>query len=371
MAGKKKTGKVIELANNPRIPAAHPFESVQELDNARRDPHPQARLRECRAAALAFRDRMLAMPRVRFYRSMDLVRVPYPTRYGLLNVATLPTPFLHILNRLFIVQFDSPEGLKTLLFSPSDIEGNRETPFFRNLSEKAGKLAPVVDRFLAPVTQTVEEALARAGIRPEQVDYISYDHLHTQDLRKWLGSHGRPGFFPRAKLLVMRQEWQSTSALLPPQAQWYCPRGIEGIDPSRIILLDGSVVLGDGVALMSTPGHTEGNHSLVVNTPDGLLVTSENGISADNYAPLHSGIPGVREFAHRTGMEVVLNGNTLERGLDQYISMIVEKTVAGNNPHNPLFPNVVPSSELTAYWGFPGLKASFTHGELLHGEVSS
>jgi hypothetical protein len=371
MAGKKKSGKVVELSSAIRVAGPEPFECVPEFDNARRDPHPQARLRECRAAALAFRERMLSMPRVRFYRSMDLVRVPYPTRYGLLNATTVPTPFMHIFNRLFIVQFQTGEGLKTLLFSPSDIDGNRETPFFKDLSARAGKLAPVVDRFLAPIVQTVEEALARAGIRPEQVDYLSYDHLHTQDLRKWLGSHGRPGFFPNAKLLVMRQEWQSTQALLPPQAQWYCPRGIDGIDPARVILLDGTVILGDGVALMSTPGHTEGNHSLVVNTPDGLLVTSENGISVDNYAPQHSDIPGLRDYAHRTGMEVVLNGNTLERGLDQYISMIVEKTVAGNNPHNPLFSNVVPSSELTAYWGFPGLRPTYAHGELSFGEVRS
>lgn len=343
------------------------FIAVPELDDTRQDPHPQTRLATARQAALAFRERMLAGPQARFYRSMDLVRVPYPTRYGLLNATTVPTPLLHIFNRLFIVQFDTVEGVKTLLFSPSDIDGNRETPFFKQLSEKAGSFAPMVNKFIAPIVQRVEDALQLAGIRPEQVDYISYDHLHTQDVRKWLGTANTPGYFPNAKLLVMKQEWDSTLALLPPQAYWYCPNGIAGIPPESVVLLEQSVILGEGVALVQSPGHTEGNHSLVVNTLDGLLVTSENGISADNYSPLHSAIPGVRDYALRTGMEVILNGNTLERGLDQYISMVVEKTIAGPCKHHPDFFNFVPSSELTAYWGFPGVKPSFNFGQLQYG----
>lgn len=343
------------------------FLSVPALDNTRSNPHPQTRLEEARKAALEFRERMLAGPQALFYRSMDLVRVPYPTRYGLLNVPTVPTPLLHIFNRVFIVQFNTRDGVKTLLFSPSDIDGNRETPFFKQLSERAGRLAPTVDKWLAPIVQRVEDAILLAGLRPEQIDYISYDHLHTQDVRKWLGTTSSPGYFPNAKLLVMKQEWDSTLALLPPQAYWYCPKGIADVPPDRVVLLENSVILGDGVALVQTPGHTEGNHSLVVNTPDGLLVTSENGISADNYAPLQSKIAGVRDYALRTGMEVILNGNTLERGLDQYISMVVEKTIAGPCPRNPDFYNFVPSSELTAYWSFPGLKPSFQFGQLQFG----
>lgn len=135
----------------------------------------------------------------------------------------------------------------------------------------------------------------------------------------------------------------------------------------RIVLLKGSVQLGQGVALVRSPGHTEGNHSLVAHTPDGLLVTSENGVSADSYAPIHSEIPGVRSYTEQTGMEVVMNGNTLENSLDQYISMVVEKTIAGPSKRDSRFCNFVPSSELTPYWGFPGLKPTFSFGELSYG----
>jgi hypothetical protein len=136
---------------------------------------------------------------------------------------------------------------------------------------------------------------------------------------------------------------------------WYCPNGIDGIHPSRVILLDGDTMLGESVALMHTPGHTEGNHSFVAHTPEGLMVTSENGVAPDSYAPRASRIPGVARYAEQTGMEVILNGNTLEGGLDQYISMVQEKEVAGPSVRNPEFPNMVCSSELAAYWAFPSL----------------
>src|SRR6185503_3160534 len=101
--------------------------------------------------------------------------------------------------------------------------------------------------------------------------------------------------------------------------------------------LDHDVKLGEGVALVRTPGHTQGNHSIVVRTTEGLMVTSENGVSADCYAPLKSRIPGLRSYARRTGMEVVLNGNTLEGALDQYISMVQEKELAGPSRRDPDF----------------------------------
>lgn len=202
---------------------------LDHFDKARASSHPLTRLESIRSAALALREDMLAGEMAVYYQTVDLIRVPYPTKYGLLNACTVPTPFMHILNRLFIVQFNSPVGLKTLLFSPSDIDANRETPYFKRLDELSPRwLRDYLSPYVAPVYNRVEDALAQIGLKPEDIDFISYDHLHTQDLRKWLGTKDQPGFFPRAKLLVMQQEWNSTLALLPPQQDWYCPHGIEG-----------------------------------------------------------------------------------------------------------------------------------------------
>lgn len=338
--------------------------SLDHFANSRRDLAPTARLEQVRADALAFRDTMLAGPQVSYFASRDIVRAPYPSKYGLLNAVKAKSALLHLGNRTFVVQFDTPVGPKTLVFNPTHPDRNAETPYYKRMERDIpDRLRPMARRMLRTMVRDVGEALADMGIAPEDVDYVSYDHLHTQDVRPWMGTGEEPGLFPNAQLLVMRREWLCTQHLLPSQADWYCPNGIAGLDSKRVVLLDGDVMLGDGVALMTTPGHTEGNHSLVVHSECGLNVCSENGIAADSYAPLASKIPGVRQYAKDTGMEIILNGNTLECTNDQYISMVQEKTVAGPHPDNPDFTNFIPTAELASYWAFPGIKPTFRFGE--------
>jgi len=342
---------------------------IKHFEEARRSHTAQFRLESMRQAAKEFREDMLSKPQVAFYRSMELIRVPYPTRYAFLNCNIIPSPFIHILNRLFVVQVKTEEGIKTLLLSPSDAEANAETPFFKKITNRAGPAKALVKKFIAPEINTVEGCLKKLNLNPEDIDFISFDHLHTQDIRRWLGSENEPGLFPNAKLLVMKDEWLHAKSLLPPQYDWYCPNGLDGVPEDRIIQLDGDVMIGEGLAIIRTPGHTMGNHSFVAHTPDGLKVTSENGVGPDCYAPENSRIPGLRKYAKQTGMEVILNGNTLEGGLDQYISMVVEKTIAGNHPEFTDFPNMANSSELTRYWGFPGYKPTVTYGDLHYGTL--
>jgi hypothetical protein len=340
---------------------------IDTFAGVRRHPTPTDRLAAVRRQARAFREQMLDGPVARLVRSFDLMKVPYPTRYALRDACSLPTPYVHILNRLFVIQLDTPQGVKTLLAGPLDRDGNARTPFFDRLARKVGGAKGAVSQLLWPSRNDVADSLAQLGLGPEDVDYITYDHLHTQDLRGWLGTDSRQAFFPRAKLLVMRQEWMSAKGLLPLQAEWYCPHGTEGVPEDRVVLLDGDVMLGDSVALVHTPGHTEGNHSIVVHTPEGLFVTSENGVSADSYSPDKSDIPGLRRYASVTGAEVVLNGNTLEGSVDQYLSMVQEKEIAGVSERNADFFNVAPSSEMTAHVLSPGIRPTFYVGELRYG----
>ena len=347
------------------------MKAIQDFDDVRQSPLPQERLKAARKQASAFRERFMDEAPVQFYQSADMVRVPYPTWYAYSGVYTQSTykfPYIHILNRIFIVQYHDFSGeLKTLLFSPSDIEADRETPFFKRLTDKMPSWSPL-EGVVAPIIRDVTGALAEVGLSPEDVDYISYDHLHTQDVRRWLGTKDKAAYFPNAKLLVHEQEWLSTTSLLPVQADWYCPNGIEGVDPDKMIKFTGSIQLGEGVALVHTPGHTEGNHSLVARVPDGIRVTSENGVGADAYAPMNSKVNAIRRYAKQTGMEVILNGNTLEGSNEQYISMVIEKTIAGPST-NPDFPNCASSSEATPYWLIPGHKVSHLIGEAKFGSL--
>lgn len=344
------------------------FTPITTFDGCRDAFGQQTRVENIRAAAADFRRDMLAGPTVRYFESFDLIKLLFPTRYGLRN-AYRPealNPFVYITNRMFVVQFDTADGLKILLVSPSDHERGGETPYFRRLQDATPRL--LLNRFVTRYA-SVPDVLARIGLDPADVDYITYDHLHTQDLRRWLGQGDTPGLFPRARLLVHEREWASALDLNPYNRDWYCPHGLDGIAEERIIRFSGSIRLGDGVALLHTPGHTEGNHSIVVHTDEGIWVTSENGISADAYAPRHSPIWGVANYARQTGTEVIINGNTLESAVDQYISMVQELTIAGPSRRDARYPNVFPSSELTASWMSPGTRPGFAVRHAAHGTL--
>ncbi len=68
-------------------------------------------------------------------------------------------------------------------------------------------------------------------------------------------------------------------------------------------------------------------------------------------------------------LEVILNGNTIEGGTDQYTSMVVERTLADPVKDAPGFFQVFPSSELTASPLAPGLAPTHTVGELTSGAL--
>lgn len=345
------------------------IQPVDDFLQGRNEKVPERRQKLLREAARSFGDRMRAGPQVRAFKSVPLVRAPYPAHYGFLDVPRWQFPFIHILNRMFIVQVDTPAGMRTLLLSPTWVEGSRATPFFARLEQRMGPLRGLGRRLMAPAYNTVEQAVADAGLQPEDIDYISYDHMHTQDVRHWLGGEGHEAYFPNARLLIMREEWESCQGLIAPQKEWYVEAGMRGVPEDRVVILDQDVTVGDGLALIKTPGHTVGNHSFVVNTPDGVYTISENGVGPDCYAPEHSRIKAFRRYYEDTGKEVVLNGNTLEGGLDQYISMIMEKEMAGPSPVDPAFPNVYNSSEFTAYSLFPGHRPSLTVGEKAFGTI--
>ena len=133
------------------------MKAIHDFDDVRQSPLPQERLKAARKQASAFRERFMDEPPVQFYQSADMVRVPYPTWYAYSGVYTQSTykfPYIHILNRIFIIQYHDFLGeLKTLLFSPSDIEADRETPFFGRrladgvlVSEESDLLDGVVER---------------------------------------------------------------------------------------------------------------------------------------------------------------------------------------------------------------------------------
>ncbi len=366
---------------SPEKVGLRPFHEFDEANETWPRGKRPAAIRE---AAAAFRERF-AVPenRVRGIRTVDIASAGYPLKFAFGGAAIGPNPYINIINRLQMVQYEDFDGeLRTLAYEPTVTEGPQEAPFYQQMIERTQRLPGGASDFLtykvlSTIWNTVPSALAETGLRPEDVDFVSFDHLHVQDVRFILGSSEPPPghpeavapLFPNAKLLAQRREWDTFTSIHPMQWAWYVEDGIAGVDEDNVVLLDGDVELGKGVALVWTPGHTDGNHSLCVNTEDGVWVSSENGVSADSWHPHLSKIPGVRRTAEFFGREVILNSNTLEDSIDQYDSMVKEKALADPNPRDPRFLNVLPSSEM-ADWKrqWPVLPAFF-YGGMSYGAI--
>ena len=183
----------------------------------------------------------------------------------------------------------------------------------------------------------------------------------------WIAMCDNVGCHAYATFVFQRKEVDTFASVHPTQWAWYVPGGMDGVPEERLALVDGDVELGIGVALLATPGHTDGNQSLCLNTPDGIWVTSENGIAADSWHPHLSHIPGIRRWADAFGREVVMNANTLEDSVDQYDSMIKEKSVADANRDDPRWANVFPSSELVRQWRAWPVVPTFEYGGINYG----
>lgn len=340
---------------------------LPDLDTAWSTRGAGSRLDAIRRAGRKLRERILATGPTLCVRTIDLATFPYPTRYGLQGVASSPAPVLFMRNRMQLVQVKTGGRVVSILVNPTDPQRSAAAPYFARLEERYGSLAR---KLLGTFHSTVEQALASWNIAPAAIDYVTFDHLHVQDVRGLLapGPGGR-AYLPNAKLLAQRAELETLANLHPLQVEWYIPQCLEGVPADRIVALEGDYSIGGGFAIVRTPGHTGGNHTLVVVTERGAWTISENGICVDAYAPGVSGIRGIAKHARESGVEVILNANTREGSLDQYTSMVLEKTLADGVPDRPELPQHFSSSELVPHVLAPGLKPTYTHGAITHGEI--
>jgi hypothetical protein len=361
------------VIESPETVGIRPFHEFDEANATwPRGDRPSA----IRAAADQFRRRFTDQGQVTAVKTVDLVAAGYPTRFALGGAARGLNPFINILNRLMVVQFHDFEGEpKTLVWEPTVPEGSAEAPFYAQQIERYGEW--LAENIFSKEFHTVAEALSLCGLSPEDVDFVAFDHIHVQDMRILMGTtqpvegepESRKPFFPNARFLCQRREVDTLRSTHPMQWAWYVPGGMDHVIEDNLVLLDGDVELGVGVALVSTAGHTDGNQSLAINTPDGVWVSSENGVCADNWHPHLSKIPGVRREAEFMGVEVILNSNTLEDSIDQYDSMIKEKALADPNRRDPRWMNVFPSSEMTSWRRQWPVVPSFTYGGIDYGRV--
>ncbi|PRY28122.1 MBL fold metallo-hydrolase [Pseudosporangium ferrugineum] len=124
----------------------------------------------------------------------------------------------------------------------------------------------------APVPGRLPEALAEAGIGAEEVSTIVLTHLHTDHIG-W----AVPGDSPlrNARVVVQRADVTAYERAAPSAVQdevLLKPLREQG----RLEVVEGDVRLSPEVRIVSTPGHTPGHQSVLVESgDDSLLVTGD------------------------------------------------------------------------------------------------
>jgi N-acyl homoserine lactone hydrolase len=118
--------------------------------------------------------------------------------------------------------------------------------------------------------RTLVSQLAAIGVQPADIKYVGISHTH--------GDHvGNVDLFPAATVLIQKAEydWAFASATKPFSAS----HPAEKLEGDRDVFGDGSVLI------VSTPGHTPGHESLMVNLPrTGWIVLSGDAAHfKDNY----------------------------------------------------------------------------------------
>src|SRR5690606_21377341 len=138
--------------------------------------------------------------------------------------------------------------VRTLLVNPTEADLSSRAGFFEQTRRE---LLPFVPRELVGRGEGPATLLrTRLGVDPARIDYITFDHLHVQDLRRGLaGEDGRPPLYPNARLLVNRRELETLQALHPLQRPWWIEGALDGVPDDKIVATEGSVSLGRGLAL--------------------------------------------------------------------------------------------------------------------------
>ncbi len=121
--------------------------------------------------------------------------------------------------------------------------------------------APGVDDHYRPRRIAVDEALAVAGMRTDQIRYVVNCHLHFDHCGGNAALAGVPVFAQRSELELARTSEEYLASLVD--------------HPGAVLQeLDGETRIAPGVLIVPTPGHTVGHQSVIVATGDGTVIVA-------------------------------------------------------------------------------------------------
>ena len=120
--------------------------------------------------------------------------------------------------------------------------------------------------------KTLASQLAQLGVKPDAITYVALSHTH--------GDHvGNIAMFPASTLLIQGSEYE-WSLNAPVKPAYPASQTVKKLAGDHDVFGDGSVTI------LSTPGHTPGHQSLLVQLPKtGFVVLSGDAVHfQDNWA---------------------------------------------------------------------------------------
>jgi N-acyl homoserine lactone hydrolase len=123
--------------------------------------------------------------------------------------------------------------------------------------------------------QSLEQGLAKLGLKPEDIDLVIITHLHFD--------HCGMGYkYPKAKFLVQQAEFDAAQTPLPYDPYTVFKSSFKGLDLQTV---DGDYQVEEGIRCLFTPGHTIGGQSVAVDTAKGTAVIDSMCSQWENYYP--------------------------------------------------------------------------------------
>ena len=145
-----------------------------------------------------------------------------------------------------------------------------------------GEGSEFINTRFEPHRTPIADELAQFGLATIDVNVVVNSHLHFDHC-------GNNSTFPHAEVFVQKKELEIARATQYTVQQWF---DFEG---ALLHAVSGDTEIIPGIQLLSTPGHTPGHQSVLIETEDGnLLVAAQAAYTAEEYR--HGGNP--TEQAH-------------------------------------------------------------------------
>jgi N-acyl homoserine lactone hydrolase len=154
----------------------------------------------------------------------------------------------------------------------------------------------------------------RDGVRPMPIlGELERLGIHLSDVRAIVNSHlhwdhcGGNARFPGVPIYVQRAEYKA--------ARWggryyTVPEWVDFPD-AELVVIDGDATIGRGVSVISTPGHTVGHQSLLIDTRDGRVALAGQAVYLrDEYEEILGGGEGygggaAPDETHRSALRII------------------------------------------------------------------